>query len=102
MPVVSLEDGAGFGRDRPDVPAVLSSIFSHEVQSERQKVFGPLAQRRDGQADDPQAIIEVLTEFSARDCRLQVAVRRSDDADIYTYGIHAAEPLDFALLKNTQ
>src|SRR5262245_10128100 len=101
-PVISLEDGAGFGRDRPDVPAVLSRIFSYEVQSERQKVLGPLAQWRDVQADDLQAVIEVVTEFSSRDCGLQVAVSCSDDADIDTHGNHAAEPLDFALLKNTQ
>ena len=53
-----------------------------EVRRQRGDVLGPLAQRRQLDREHREAVPEVLAEAPLRDHRVQVAVRRGDDAHV--------------------
>src|SRR2546423_11874053 len=65
-------------------------------------VFLSLAQRRQVDVDDVQAVVEVLAETSLLHHLLQIAVGRGDDADVDLDRLHAAEAHELALLDDTQ
>src|SRR5581483_4675601 len=65
-------------------------------------VFWTLAQRRNPQRTDVEAIIEVLTEAALADQIGQVLIRRADDADIHPLPAHAAERIHRVILEDTE
>ena len=50
--------------------------------------------------DDIEAKEEVLAKFLALDAVFQTAVGRGDDADVHLDGAVAADPFQFAFLKD--
>ena len=78
------------------------SVFPNEMLDEQRNVLGPLTQRRHDQLDDVEAIVEVLAKSSAFDLGFEVAIGRSDDADVVLLLGDAADPLDLALLQDAK
>jgi hypothetical protein len=65
-------------------------------------VGGAVAQGRDADGDDGEAVPEVLAKAPRRDLRLQVAVGGREDAHIHLTGLAAAHPQDLAFLQHAQ
>ena len=77
--------------------------FSRKCSISARNVFAPLAQRRDDEMNDVDAIEQILAKLPLADELAQVAIRRGDDADIRRHR-HAlgADLLDFARLEEPQ
>ena len=73
-----------------------------EVPREQGHVLAPRAQRRDGQRQHVEAVVEVGAERAALARGDEVAVRRRDDAHVHGDGLAAADALDLALLQHAQ
>ncbi len=73
-----------------------------ECVRERQHVIEPLAQRRYGDDVERKAIQQVLAKQPLGGQRLQIGIRRANDADVDTQRLAAAHPLDFAVLDHAQ
>src|SRR6185503_19108424 len=63
---------------------------------------GTLAQRRQAQIDDIQAIEKIFTESAVLDGFRQVAVGGGDDADVHLNRLGAADAVDLPLLDGAQ
>ena len=61
-----------------------------------------LAERRELQGDDVEAVVEVLAEVALRDALLEVAVRGGDDAHVDLERLVAADALERPLLQEAQ
>ena len=72
------------------------------MQRQRRNVVDALAQRRDRQRKDTQAIVEIGPERSVFDHLHQIAVRRRDDPHVHLLGSRAPEPLELTLLQDAQ
>ena len=70
--------------------------------SEERDVVAALAQGRQRERHDLQAVVEVLAEASGRDLGLEVLVGRGHDADVDLDGLLAAHALELALLQRAQ
>ena len=68
--------------------------------AQRHDVGRPLAQRRNLDVEDPEAVEQVLTKLAALDSFAEIAVRGCDDADVRLQEARAAEPLELAFLEN--
>ena len=73
-----------------------------EVIREQQHVGLPLAQRRDEDREDVQAVEQVLAEGAGGNRVLEVGVGRGDEADVDLDRLDAADPLELALLQHAQ
>ena len=82
--------------------ALLGGEALHEGVRQQRRVARARAQRRDVDDDLRQAVVEVLAEAAVRDQRLQVLVRRADDAHVDRDLVAAADALDHALLQEAQ
>ena len=69
---------------------------------QRGNVFAALAQRRDLDVENIQAVVKIRAKFPLLDQLLQVLVGRRDDAEIDLDGLIAAHAHNLALLQNTQ
>ena len=69
---------------------------------EQRDLLAPLAQRRDVQPDDVEAVEEVLAEAAVGDQRVEVGVGGGDDADVDAMGPGLAERMDLARLEEAQ
>ena len=69
---------------------------------ERRDLFAPLAQRRQPQADDVEAVEEVLAEASLGDQRLEVGVGGGDDAHVDLDRLRLAEAVHFVRLEEAE
>src|SRR5262249_59933487 len=61
-----------------------SDVCSSDLEKggrQRQNVVAPLAERREVDVEDVQAIVEIRTEFSPRHRSAQMSIGRGDDAD---------------------
>src|SRR6185436_18154294 len=76
--------------------------LAEEVLHEERDVARPLAERREPDGHDVEAVKEVLAEGAARDELLEVAVRRRHEAHVDADRLDAADPLELALLKSAQ
>src|SRR5439155_14179883 len=76
--------------------------FAQEERAEVRNLFAPLAQRRDMNADDAQAVEQIFAERSFRDALLEVGVGRGHDADVDPDGPRLAYRQDFSLLEESQ
>ena len=79
-----------------------SPYFSRKCCDRQRNVVLALAQRREKDVDDVQAVVEVLAEPPVLDHLPQVAVRGGDDAHVDLDRVHAAEPHELALLHHAQ
>ena len=73
-----------------------------EVLAEQRDVLGPFAQARQADADDVEAMEEVLAEQSLAHARLEVLVRRGDDAHVRFQGRVPADAVVVAVGEDAQ
>ena len=69
---------------------------------QRRDLLAPLAQRRQPQPDDVEAVEQVLAEAPVGDERLEVGVGGGDDADVDLHRLRLAEAVDFVGLEEAQ
>ena len=69
-------------REEHALPVVLARVLLAEVLGEDGDLLGPVAERRDEDIDDVEAVVEVLAEASLGDGALEVPVGGGDDADV--------------------
>src|SRR5439155_4824654 len=81
-PRIPAERLEGLAGDHLDVPIHRAGETLHEETDQRGDVVGSLAQRRDLDREDVQAVVEVVAEALLLDQPGQVAVRRGDQADV--------------------
>ena len=77
---------------------VFLAVALHEVSEQRRHVFAAVAQRRQLQVNDVEAVIQIFAEAAFADEREQIDVGRGDDADIDFDLFGAAQAHKFALL----
>ena len=75
---------------------------AQQLHGQRQDVVAPLAQRRERQRKDVEAVVEILAEAAGGDFLAQAAVGGREHAHIERDRRAAAEALDFALLQDAQ
>ena len=73
-----------------------------EVVNQKGNVFGALAQGRNGDGEDFEAVVEVAAELLVRDHFGQVPVGRGHQANIHRNGARASQPLELLLLEGSQ
>jgi hypothetical protein len=73
-----------------------------EVYDERVHVLAPLAQGRELDGEDREAVVEVASERALLDGALQVYVRRRDDAHVGAQHLVRADARELAVLKHPQ
>jgi hypothetical protein len=73
-----------------------------ELRDERVDVLRPRAERRHGERNHGEPIVQVLAERPLRDHRREVAVRRGGEPDVHLERLRPAEPLDLALLEHAE
>src|SRR5262245_42040757 len=73
-----------------------------DPRGEERHVLGPLPQRRKGEHEDVEAIVEIFAELPAANLLLEVAVRRRDHADVYMERLPSTEPAYLPRLENAQ
>src|SRR5690606_35621472 len=73
-----------------------------EVRDEGGQVLEPLAQRRQVDRDDVEAVVEVLAELAVADQLFEVAVGGGDQAHVDAEGLDAADALELRLLDRAQ
>ena len=73
-----------------------------EARRQRGDVAGALAQRRDAQRKDTEAVVEILTERAFAHGLLEIAIARGEHAHVERHGLARAERLDLALLQHAQ
>src|SRR5262249_43616993 len=106
--VLELADVAGPGvrdqrairgrRERAALATEARGRRGEEVLDQERHVLGPLAQRRQRDADDVQPIVQVLAELAALRLRFQVLIRRREHADVDLDRAVAADAFDLSLL----
>jgi hypothetical protein len=69
---------------------------------ERGDVFAALAQGRQAQGEDEDAVKEILAEFAVADLGFEVAVCGDYDANIDVDGALAADALDFRFFEDAE
>ena len=99
-PRISLEAGHGFRGQVHHGFRYLAADFRQEMAHHLGNVIAPLAQRRHGDGNDIEPVIEILPERPFPDCRLQVAVRGRNHPDIDPDGDSPPDPHEFALLQD--
>ncbi len=79
------------------LPLRLASSLGHQ-----RDVFAPLAQRRQVQAHDVEAMQEIGAEFAARDLRIQILMRRREHTCIRAQELAPAEAIQLAGREHAQ
>ena len=73
-----------------------------EVVDQRRDLVAALAQRPERQADDVEAIEQILAESAVPDQAFEIGIGRGDDADVDGEGRRLAERTDFAGLEEAE
>src|SRR5207237_3872648 len=101
-PRILLEDLHRILIDRAHRLAVDGIELVEEPLDQQRHVFAALAQRRQLDCEDVQAVIEVFPQLAVADSIRRIHVRRRDDADIDRLLLAAAEPPERPLLQHPQ
>ncbi len=101
-PLVTDEGLLGIVAQGRCLGALAASRSLQKVLGERQNIVGTIPQRRDGDLDDIQSEIEILSKGSLADGAGQVGVGGADHAHIDAAGHVAAQPLKLARLQHAQ
>ena len=89
--------------EKPRTGLLSSSAYLREQRlGDDEHVVAALAQRRQPEVDDVEAVVEVLAELARLDHLLEVAVGRGDDADVDLLGLAVADAEDDPLLQRAQ
>src|SRR5262249_38558163 len=76
--------------------------LGEEVLEQGDDVVRPLAQRRQMDRKDVKAVVEVFSEPTGGDRRLEIAVRRRDDPRLGPLHGRSAQPLELTFLQDPQ
>src|SRR5215467_8085967 len=90
-PIVCEQKTAGLGADAANRFLELAVIPVDEEVDEGKNVLSALAQRRDENGDDGEAVIEVLAEVAFADGFFEIAIGCGDHADIDLHVAHASD-----------
>ena len=90
------------GGEAPELLAVLGGVLAQEVRRQQRGVRRTRAQGGHLQADDVEAIEEILAELPLLDHPLEVAVGRGDDPHVDADGLVSAHPLELPLLQKAK
>ena len=102
-PCVAAQDGARVVRERRRGTPVPLRVQLGEMRRELEELFLPaLAERGNLDLDDADPVVEVLPERALGDARLEVLVRRADDADVGVQGLPPTDALEGAILEKPQ
>ena len=88
--------------ERRDLSALARGEPVQEMAREPGDVFPPLAQRRQLDCDDPQAIVQVLAELAPGDLFCQTRVGRGEHTHVDRNPLAAPDALDLSLLEHAQ
>ena len=97
-PVICHEHVDGRRRDALDVLAVRERCLLEEMIREQQQVRFPLAERRKKNREHIEAVVQVFAEAAVANRRLDVLVRRGNQAHVGANRFRAAKPLELARL----
>ena len=76
--------------------------LAQEKRAQVRDLLAPIAQRRHVDADDAQAVEQILAELAVGDALLEIGVGRGHDADVDARGTRLADRQDFPLLEEAQ
>ena len=99
---MGVDRGERVGGEALDLGVHLAREAVEEMAGEQHRVARPLGEAGDLHDDLGEAIIEVLAEAAVGDHRLEVLVRRADDARVDGDRLAAADALDHPLLQEAQ
>ncbi len=100
-PVVRGEGRVGVVREATD-HAVPRAELGEESRREQLRVALALAQRRDADREDVEAVVEVLSELALAHQRSELAVRRRDDLHVDALVLAGADAPDLLLFDGRQ
>jgi hypothetical protein len=100
--VLDQADPVGRLADRLDPHSHAGREPGHQEVYEQRHVPLSIAQRREGDGEDVQAVIQVVAELGLADGLDEVPVRRRDDADIDLDRIRSANALELVLVKHAE
>ena len=83
-------------------PAVLLGDLVGKMGDELGEIFEAIAQRRQGQRENVDAVEEVTAEFVISDAVFEVAVSGHDDADTDLDGLIATDAFDFTFFEDAK
>ncbi len=89
-------------REALHVPSELVGMLRKKRLCDDEDVVSPLAQRRQVNVDDVQAIVEILAETTRPDLVFEHPIGGGDDADVDLFGFAVADAKDDALLQRAQ
>ena len=92
----------GLGGERKLAPAVPPLHALEDVLGQGRDVLGAVAERRDDDPGDVEAVEQVLAEPAGRDLFGQVAVRGRDDAGIGAESLGPTDALELPLLEDAE
>ncbi len=101
-PVVARDQRHGFRPDAANGAAFLCRETRQKPPGEIGDIIAALAQGRDGDGEDVEAIVEVFAEAALLHKFDQVLVGGGDDADIDLDGFLATDGIDLAFLDGAQ
>src|SRR5207244_2581023 len=102
LPLVRAERAVRVGGQGLRLPLETRRGRGEGVLDQERQVLGPLAQRRERDRDDVQAVVEVLAEAPRLHLGLEVLVGGGEDADVDLERAVAAHPFELALLEHAQ
>src|SRR5215510_2824443 len=65
-------------------------------------ILAPFSQRRDGDREDIEPVIEIPAEFAMLTRGLEIPIRCRNHPDIHDNGVAAPKPVDFSFFQRTQ
>src|SRR6266403_3964564 len=77
-------------------------ITIDKIIDEQRNIFFSFAQRRQFDWKNVEPVVKIIAKGAVRDCRLKIAIRRRDDADISAQDFRAAYAFKLAFLQNAQ
>src|SRR4029450_12846889 len=75
-------------------------ITIDKIIHEQRNILSPFAQRRQFDWKNVKPVIKIAAKAAVRDSRLQITIRRRDNADISAQNLRAAHAFKLAFLQN--
>src|SRR5262249_18770871 len=101
-PGIALQKGDGLGSGVRDLLAQFRAEASEEMLDQQRDILGSLAQRRQANRDDVEAVVEVAAKLAVRHEYFQIAVRGGENSYIGLDGLVAADPFEPLVLQHAQ
>ena len=101
-PVVAENQMARFVGDAANRFAEAAIVAFDEEVDERKDVFLAIAQRRNEDRDDGEAVVQILAELAFAHCFFEVAIGGGDDAHVHLDIAEAADAADHLIFEHTQ